>query len=148
VSHQPYRRHHRLHRTGCIPPAADLGIAILSNASALPGALALTFAVHFHLLELLFDQPAEMDAQLFALAMARAAGHPHVDPAAVAPHLGRYTQPTLGEVRITWRRDQLVLEAGELVTELRARATDGPKGSVYLLHDRHSRSIPRHTGPW
>jgi CubicO group peptidase (beta-lactamase class C family) len=120
-------------------PAVDLGIAILSNASALPGALAFTFAVHFHLLELLFDQPAEMDAQLFALAQARAAGRPqlasHVDSAAVAPYLGRYTQPTLGEVRITSRGDRLVLDAGELATELRARATDGPKASVYLLHD-------------
>jgi len=120
-------------------PAVDLGIAILSNASALPGALAFTFAVHFHLLELLFDQPAEMDAQLFALAQARAAGRPqlasHVDPAAVAPYLGRYTQQTLGEVRITSRGDRLVLDAGELATELRARATDGPKASVYLLHD-------------
>jgi CubicO group peptidase (beta-lactamase class C family) len=36
-------------------------------------------------------------------------GASHVDPAAVAPYLGRYTQPTLGEVRITWRRDRLVL---------------------------------------
>jgi CubicO group peptidase (beta-lactamase class C family) len=120
-------------------PAANLGIAVLSNASALPGALAFTFAVHFHLLELLFDQPAEMDAQLFALAQASAAGRPqlasHVDPAAVAPYLGRYTQPTLGEVRITWRGDRLVLDAGELATELRARATDGSNASVYLLHD-------------
>ena len=35
----------------------------------------------------------------------------HVDPAAVAPYLRRYTQPTLGEVRITWRRDRLVRDA-------------------------------------
>jgi CubicO group peptidase (beta-lactamase class C family) len=80
-------------------PAADLAIAVLSNASASPGALAFTFAVHFHLLELLFDQPAEVDAPLFALAQA-AAGRPqlasHVDPAAVTSYLGRYTQPTLG----------------------------------------------------
>jgi CubicO group peptidase (beta-lactamase class C family) len=119
-------------------PDADLGIATLSNASASPGALAFTFAVHFHLLELLFDQPAEVDAQLFALAQARAAGRPqlasHVE-AAVAPYLGRYTQPTLGELRITWRGDRPVLDAGELATQLRARATDGPNASVYLLHD-------------
>ncbi|HEX6761138.1 MAG TPA: hypothetical protein VF086_22410 [Propionibacteriaceae bacterium] len=38
-------------------------------------------------------------------------------------------------MRITWRRDQLVLNAGELATELRVRATDGPKESVYLLHE-------------
>ena len=49
ASHQPYRRHDRLDRPGCIPPAADLGIAF-SNASASPGALAFTFAVHFHVL--------------------------------------------------------------------------------------------------
>jgi CubicO group peptidase (beta-lactamase class C family) len=48
-------------------PDADLGIAVLSNASAVPGALAFTFAVHFRLLQLLFDQPAGMDAQLSAL---------------------------------------------------------------------------------
>jgi hypothetical protein len=49
-------------------PAADLGIAILSNASASPGALAFAFAVQFRLLELLFDQPTEMDTQLSAVA--------------------------------------------------------------------------------
>jgi CubicO group peptidase (beta-lactamase class C family) len=130
-------------------PAADLGIVILSNASALPGAVAFTFAVHFHLLELLFDQPAEIDAQLLALAQARAAGRPqlasHVDPGAVAPYLGRYTQPTLGEVTITWRGDRLVLDAGERATELRARA--GRRRASTCCATRRSRSISRHMEP-
>jgi CubicO group peptidase (beta-lactamase class C family) len=120
-------------------PDADLGIAVLSNASALPGALAFTFAVHFRLLELLFDQPAGMDAHLSALVEARAAGRPqlasHVDPAAVAPYLGRYTHPTFGEMTIAVRDNRLVLDAGELASELRRRAVDGPSASVYLLHD-------------
>jgi CubicO group peptidase (beta-lactamase class C family) len=120
-------------------PDADLGIAVLSNASALPGALAFTFAVHFRLLELLFDQPAGMDAHLSALVEARGAGRPqlasHVDPAAVAPYLGRYTHPTFGEMTIAVRDNRLVLDAGELASELRRRAVDGPSASVYLLHD-------------
>ncbi|HEY9470596.1 MAG TPA: hypothetical protein VIQ76_13375 [Propionibacteriaceae bacterium] len=53
----------------------------------------------------------------------------HVDPAAVALYLGRYTHSTLGEVRITRRRDRIVLDAGELASELRARATDGRRGA-------------------
>ena len=120
-------------------PDADLGIAVLSNASALPGALAFTSAVHFRLLELLFDQSAEMDTQLSTLVEARAAGRPqlapHVDPAAVAPYLCRYTHPTLGEMTIALRDNRLVLDAGKLASELRRRAVDGPSASVYLLHD-------------
>jgi hypothetical protein len=117
----------------------DLGIAILSNAAAVPGGLAFTFAVQFRLLELAFDQPAEMDAQLSALVEVRAAARPplkpSVDPAAVAPYLGRFTHPTLGEVTITRRGARLVLDAGELASELRARAVDGTGAGVYLLHD-------------
>ena len=120
-------------------PAADLGVAILSNASSLPGALAFTFAVQFRLFELVFDQPAEIDAELAALVQARSAGRPElspsIDPAAVAPYLGRYTEQTLGEVMITWRADRLFLDTGELASELRARAVDGPSASVYLLND-------------
>jgi CubicO group peptidase (beta-lactamase class C family) len=120
-------------------PDADLGIAVLSNASALPGALAFTSAVHFRLLELLFDQPAEMDTQLSTLVEARAAGRPqlasHVDPAAVAPYLCRYIHPTFGEMIIALRDNRLVLDAGKLASELRRRAVDGPSASVYLLHD-------------
>jgi CubicO group peptidase (beta-lactamase class C family) len=119
-------------------PAVDLGIVILSNASALPCALAFTFAVHFHLLELLFDQPAKMDARLLALAEAVAARpqlSPGVDLASVSTYLGRFTHPTLGEVMIAWRDNRLALSAGELTSELRARAADGPKASAFLLHD-------------
>ena len=120
-------------------PDAELGIVVLSNASAVPGALAFTFAVHFRLLELLFDQPARMEAQLSALVEARATARPHlashVDPAAVAPYLGRYTHPTLGEMTITLRGGRLVLDAGGLASELRRRTVDGPRANVYLLHD-------------
>jgi hypothetical protein len=45
-----------------------------------------------------------MDTQLSTPVEARAAGRPqlapHVDPAAVAPYLCRYTHPTLGEMTI------------------------------------------------
>lgn len=101
--------------------------------------MAFTFAVQFRLLELAFDQPAEMDAQLSALVEVRAAARPplkpSVDPAAIAPYLGRFTHPTLGEVTITSRGDRLFLDAGELASELRARAVDGTGAGVYLLHD-------------
>lgn len=120
-------------------PDADLGIAVLSNVSALPGALAFTSAVHFRLLELLFDQPAEMDAEFSTLVEARAADRPElasrVDPAAVAPYLCRYAHPTFGEMTIALRDDRLILDAGKLASELRCRAVDGPSASVYLLHD-------------
>ena len=131
-------------------PAADLGIAILSNASASPGALAFAFAVQFRLLELLFDQPAEMDAQLSAVARARVAGRPqlasHIDPAAVSAYLGRFTHPTLGHVTITWR------EIGSLWTPVswprsceHARPTGRMRASSCCT-TRRSRSIPRRTG--
>ena len=124
---------------GAFLPNADLGIAVLSNASALPGALAFTSAVHFRLLELLFDQPAEMDAEFSTLVEARAAGRPQlasrVDPADIAPYLGRYAHPLFGEITITLRDNRLVLEARALVSELRRRAIDGPSACVYLLHD-------------
>jgi CubicO group peptidase (beta-lactamase class C family) len=75
-------------------PAADIGIVILSNASATPGALAFTFAIHFHLLELLFDQPAEMDAQLLALTEVRAAARPEIG----VPYRSRRRLPVPGSL--------------------------------------------------
>ena len=72
-------------------PDADLGIVILSNSLSLaPIPLAFEFAVELRLFELLFDQPAEFDAQLTTRAKELAAARPspsldQVDPQAVAP---------------------------------------------------------------
>ncbi|HEY7066066.1 MAG TPA: serine hydrolase [Chloroflexota bacterium] len=121
-------------------PEADLGIVVLTNSFSLaPIPLAFDYAVQFRLFELLFDQPAEFDAQLMAQGDALAAARPSlalgtVDPAAVAPYLGRYHNAELGEVSLSLRGDRLVLDAGELSSELRPRA-DGGAPTVYLLHD-------------
>jgi CubicO group peptidase (beta-lactamase class C family) len=118
-------------------PEADLGGVVLSNA-AFDTAGFFVFAVQFRLLELLFDQPEEMDA---ALEEANAALAPRlrpalgvVDPAAVAPYLGRYRNPGLGEVTLSLRDERLMLDAGELSSELRPRA-EGATRAAYLLHD-------------
>jgi CubicO group peptidase (beta-lactamase class C family) len=121
-------------------PEAGLGIVVLSNSFSLrPIPLAFEYAVEFRLLELLFDQPAEFDAQLTAQGEVLAdllpgAALGKVDPAAIAPYLGGYDNDELGEVSLTLRGERLVLDAGELSSELRPRADAGAE-AVYLLHD-------------
>jgi CubicO group peptidase (beta-lactamase class C family) len=125
-------------------PEADLGIVILTNANALSTAhlpLAFGYAVQFRLFELLFDQPAGFDAELTAAGAAVTAAWPQaasggLEPAAVAPYLGRYAHPELGEVTVSLRGDRLVLDTGELSTELRPRAADGGGATAYLLYDQ------------
>jgi CubicO group peptidase (beta-lactamase class C family) len=121
-------------------PEADLGIVILTNSLSLaPIPLAFQSAVEIRLFELLFDQPAEFDSRLMAQAEALAASRPprslgKLEPAAVAPYLGRYASAGLGEVSLSLRGDRLVLDAGELNSELRPLAAGGAE-TVYLLHD-------------
>jgi CubicO group peptidase (beta-lactamase class C family) len=116
-------------------PEADLGVVVLSNA-AFDTAGFFAFAVQFRLIELLFDQPETMDAALeeaksgIAARLRPALGA--VDPAAVARYLGRYGNPELGEVTLSLRRNRLILDAGELSSELRPRAGGT---SDYLLYD-------------
>jgi CubicO group peptidase (beta-lactamase class C family) len=118
-------------------PEANFGIVILTNART-PFA-AFNYAVQFRLLELLFDQPSEIDGQMSALAdAAQATGgieFVSLDPSAVAPFLGRYASPELGVVSISMRGDRLVMDVGELSSELRPRQTDGQEAAVYLFHD-------------
>jgi hypothetical protein len=57
-----------------------------------------------------------------------------VEPAPIAPYLGRYDNAELGEVSLSLRGDRLILDAGELNSELRPLA-DGGAETVYLLHD-------------
>jgi hypothetical protein len=121
-------------------PEADLGIVVLTNNSFLPSTFIFAFAVQYRLIELLFAQPAEVNAELTAAAEAVAAARPHpatggVDPGAVAPYLGRYAHPALGEVTIVLRGDRLILDAGEVSTELLPRANGEAEASVYLFND-------------
>jgi CubicO group peptidase (beta-lactamase class C family) len=121
-------------------PEADVGIVILTNSLSLtPMPLAFEFAVQFRLFELLFDQPADFDSQLAALTETTETARAPltlgaVDPDAVTPYLGRYRNPALGEVSLSMRGNRLVLDAGELSSELRPLA-DGKAGATYLLHD-------------
>ncbi len=58
-----------------------------------------------------------------------------LDAAAVAPYLGRYASPELGEVSIALRGDRLVLDAGELYSELRPLQRNGAGPTSYLFYD-------------
>lgn len=116
-------------------PDADLGIVILSNAFSMqPFPLAFEYAVQMRLFELLFDQPADFDAAIAALAASAPApvALGQVDPAAVEPHLGSYTNADLGDITLTLRENRLLLDAGEVSSELLPRVDDS---TVLLLAD-------------
>jgi hypothetical protein len=129
-------------------PEAELGVAVLTNG-AVGVTSSFTNAVSFRLLELLFDQPAANDAaqapRLAAAAAARdelLAQLGPVDPAAVTPYLGRYTNPDLGEVTLALREGKLVFDIDEHRSELRPLI--GADGTVtdYLPVDPPLASFP------
>ena len=118
-------------------PDADLGVVILTNGSGTAGPF--TYAVQFRLLELLFDQPATFDASLAASLAGAAAGRAdllahlgEIDPAAVAPYLGRYTNPDLGEVALQLQGDSLIWIAGAIRSRLLPRTDDDGAVTGYL----------------
>lgn len=121
-------------------PEANLGVVILSNGGA--GSAPAIFAIQYNLFSLLFDQPAELDAFLEQalpardelLAALRARLRP-ADPAAVAPYLGRYTNPALGEVVLRLQDGELVLDSGEIRSELRAVVGEDGQIAGYLFID-------------
>jgi hypothetical protein len=121
-------------------PEADLGIVILTNGGAGGGPFA--FAVQFRLLELLFDQPAEFDAMLgpFLEAQTTQLGEVRahlgtVDPDAVAPYLGRYQHPALGEVEVALRDGTLIFDAGEIRSEMRPQLDAAGHVVSYVFTD-------------
>ncbi len=104
-------------------PEGDVGVVVLTNGAeqALFGNV-----VMLRLLELLFDLPPTIDALLppVLAGAARAwsdlqAQLGPIDPAAVTPYLGRYTNPDLGEVTLMLREGELIFAAGGFHSELR-----------------------------
>ena len=121
-------------------PEADLGIVILANGGQ--GAAAFNFSVQFRLLELLFDQPTAFDAMLDQFLETQTAQVDEfraqlgsVDPAVVAPYLGRYEHPALGEIELALRGGTLVLDGGEIRSEMRPRVDEAGQVVGYVFAD-------------
>ncbi len=121
-------------------PEAELGVVVLTNGSGTAGQL--IYAIVFRLLELLFDQPATMDAlletNLAGLASGRAAlleTVGQVDPAAVTPFLGTYTNPALGDLTLTLRGDTLAFASGPYRSALLPQMAEDGSVAGYLIVD-------------
>ena len=122
-------------------PDADLGLVVLTNGPGMASGL-LTVTVQFRLLELVFDRPTAFDAglkPLLAVATEERADLlaqlDDVDLAAVAPYIGRYANPALGEFTLVLREGRLIFDAGELRSELRPRVDSAGATTDYRMVD-------------
>jgi len=122
-------------------PDADLGLVVLTNGGD-PVTSPFPLAVHFRLLELLFDLPESFGPRitpaLAAIVQGRAdlvAQLGPVDPAAVAPSLGNYASPALGEARLSLRAGALVADFGGYRTELQLITGTGGPDAAYRAVD-------------
>ena len=120
-------------------PDAGLGLVILTNGAS---ADFFKLAVQFRLFELVFDQPATVDPLVRGAIAASAQQSAElqrqlgdVDPAAVAPYLGRYRHDVLGEVEIAMSDGTRILDAGGLHAEFQPLRNVGPEETTYLTSD-------------
>jgi CubicO group peptidase (beta-lactamase class C family) len=116
-------------------PEADLGIVLLTNDVASGGVFNL--AVQYRLFEMLFDQPSEIDPLLTQLLAGGSEPPPlgQVDPAAVAPFLGRYANPALGEIVLELEDGRLILDGGEVRSELKPVLDEAGNVAAYIFAD-------------
>jgi CubicO group peptidase (beta-lactamase class C family) len=119
-------------------PEAELGIVVLSNGRL---ANAFTQAVRFRLWELAFAQAHEFDAraafentQTVQLSLAPLDGATAVDAVLVAPYLGRYTNPDLGEIQLRFEGESLMIDSGELVMEVLAAPDQNGAAGSYVIN--------------
>ncbi len=106
-------------------PESDLGVVILTNGG--PLASPFVYSIQYRLFELAFGTAPEIDAELDALlapmmalpALADAAIGP-IDPDVVAPFVGRYAHPDLGEAELRLADGRLWIDVGEMTSELLA----------------------------
>lgn len=117
-------------------PEAGLGVAIVANQSDV---LAFAEAVRNRVFAVAYDQPPTGDASIaFAFEQQRQAsdrrsgGIQPLDTNEVAPFLGVWEHPALGEVTLTLDDGRLILDAGDIASEL-AAAQDEATGEPYYL---------------
>lgn len=109
-------------------PDAGLGIVVMTNGQA---SNLFNEAIRVRLLELVYDQPMEYDANIdFAIQqgdenLAKAQKQfRELDEEAVQPYLGTFQSDVLGDMLITLADGKLTMDVGEFVTELRKIITD------------------------
>jgi hypothetical protein len=105
--------------------------------------------VTFRLLELLFDQPPTLDAELAPLLSAASLARAdfisqlgEIDPAAVASALGHYSNPALGELTLSLQDGTLVFGVGEHHSSLRPRVDAEGEVIDYILVDPPLTAFP------
>ncbi|MBE2236312.1 MAG: beta-lactamase family protein [Caldilineaceae bacterium] len=121
-------------------PGRDLGVIVLTNGRATN---LFSDGVAGRLLELVYEQPAEtaqsMDFYLEQIARQtdelNAKIQDAIDPAAVEPFLGVFTNPALGEIEVALEEGRLLLDAGEFVTELKPILNDDGELDGYIQLD-------------
>lgn len=137
-------------------PNAGVGITVISNGRVTD---AFNEAVRYRLFELIFDQPMEFDAQadfinqsIRELLVAGAQDALPIDETAVAPFLGTYSNPELGELVLEVEDGALYADVGEFRMEVRAQpADDGTDEATDTTEsedteDVETDSVP-HSGP-
>lgn len=117
-------------------PEAGIGVAVVLNRG---NVLAFAEAVRNRVLESAFGQPPAGDAGVaFAVEQQRAyvAGVASsivpLDEKMVAPFLGMWTHPTLGEIALRLEDGRLIADAGEIASEL-AAAHDAATGESFYV---------------
>lgn len=121
-------------------PDANLGLMILTNGTGVAGQF--TNAVQLRLLELLFDQPAAIDARLTSFLTAAEQQRAdllnrlgQVDPAVATPFLGHYANADLGELTLALQAGTLLLTVGGFQSALRPLQDADASEATYLPVD-------------
>lgn len=128
-------------------PEAGIGIVTLTNGQGLN---LFTEAVRARLLELAFDQEFETDEVIAfsleqteeALAEYGASIGPAPEEATVAPFLGTYVNPALGEITLSWDGERLVLDGGEFSGEIRTATGEVGRVADYVMVEGLLMSLP------
>jgi CubicO group peptidase (beta-lactamase class C family) len=117
-------------------PEAGLGVAVVVNRG---NVLAFAEAVRTRVLELAFEQsPAGEAALEFAIEQQRqaladlAATIEPVDEGEVRPFLGMWSHPALGDATLSLEDGRLMLDAGEVASELAAVRGSGAEGQMLV----------------
>lgn len=128
-------------------PEAGIGIVTLTNGQ---GMNLFTEAVRGRFLELAFDQEPEIDEFVtFSLGQAEeamaelsASIGPAPEEAAIAPFLGVYSNPALGEITLSWDGERLMLDGGEVVSEIRTATGELGRAGDYVLTEGSFLGLP------